>query len=68
MDYRESVALVIKFMKGSYFCVYDFYRLKEKRVLRTCGGILGIYYYEPENICHKQSHHKWNNELLAQQL
>ena len=51
-----------------YFCANELYSLQDKRVLRTCGGILDIGNYEPGNTFQEQAHHNYNNALLAQRI
>ena len=47
-----------------YFCVHFLNGFQDKRVLRTCGGILVISHYEPENLCQEQTFHNYDHLLL----
>ena len=49
-DYRDSVAHLSKFLIVGVFFVHGFYGFQYKEVLRTCGNILGIAHYDPDNI------------------
>ena len=53
---------------SGFFFVHAFFGFQEKRVLRTCGGLLVITHYEPETMFQEQARNKYNNVLLEQQF